>query len=366
MLHSTHFRSAVSQTILCLLLFSGFSTLLAEEDLAAETVVTVSVGKVIRTTLHSYVTAYGTVDTAPPNGPGQPAGGAELAAAASGLVVDVPVVEGMQVDKGALLVQLDARSADAGVLMAQAAVNAADKALARQRKIEAVGGSSERALQEAEARLATASAELTAAQLQQSLLSIRAPIAGTVVFLDAEPGEWLDAGQIVAEIINTDRLVLTTQVSSSEVGLVRPGQTAALFLQLGESEKPLATGTVQFVSPRITANTNGVLVRITLPSGVPVRPGQFLAARIVSGESPNCLVVPRAAVFTNLDGRSTLSLVEGNVARQHEVQIGIREGDLLEVSGDALHEGATVVTRGSYGLPEETKVHILPAGEDVN
>ena len=170
MLHSTHFRSAVSQTILCLLLFSGFSTLLAEEDLAAETVVTVSVGKVIRTTLHSYVTAYGTVDTAPPNGPGQPAGGAELAAAASGLVVDVPVVEGMQVDKGALLVQLDARSADAGVLMAQAAVNAADKALARQRKIEAVGGSSERALQEAEARLATASADLTAAQLQQSLL----------------------------------------------------------------------------------------------------------------------------------------------------------------------------------------------------
>src|SRR5882724_9178206 len=81
--------------------------LYAEEEKQAETNVAVSVGKVTRTTLHAYVIGYGSVGTAPTGGTEKP-GGARLASAAAGLVVSVPFTEGARVEKGAILVQLDA------------------------------------------------------------------------------------------------------------------------------------------------------------------------------------------------------------------------------------------------------------------
>lgn len=366
MFDPSHFKTAASRLVFCLFPLVAISAVRAEEDAAPETVVVVSVDKIVRTTLHSYVACYGTVETAPPNEPGQMPGGAQLVVPSSGWVAKTFVVEGMQVEPGALLAQLDSRSADAEVSKGQASLNAAEKALDRQKQMEAVGGTSERALQEARERLASATAELAAAQLEQDRLSIRSPITGTVVFLAAKPGEWLDAGQVAAEVMNANHLVLNAQVPITETGLVQLGQSAQIFTRLGAAEEPLAQGAVQYISPRVTPNTNGVLVRIALPSGVSLRPGQFLAARIVTGERANCLAVPVSAVYTDLDGNSTLSLVEGDTARKHAVKLGVRDGDLMEVSGAGLSEGATVVTEGSYALPEETRVNILSASEDMH
>jgi hypothetical protein len=52
-------------------------------------------------------------------------------------------------------------------------------------------------------------------------------------------------------------------------------------------------------------------------------------------------------------------VVEGDVAKQRAVKVGLRDGGLVEVEGEGLSEGATVVTQGSYALPKETKVRIL-------
>ncbi|MSU23893.1 MAG: hypothetical protein EXS32_08730 [Opitutus sp.] len=50
---------------LLVLLSTSFVALRAEEEKKPETVVTVSVSQVVRTTLHAYVTGYGTVETSP-------------------------------------------------------------------------------------------------------------------------------------------------------------------------------------------------------------------------------------------------------------------------------------------------------------
>ena len=106
----------LSRSIALLLLFTtSLAAVRAEEEKKPETVVTVSVGKVVRTTLHAYVTGYGTVETSP-------TGGARLASAAAGLVVAVPVLEGASVAAGATLVQLDSRAADAALARARTSV----------------------------------------------------------------------------------------------------------------------------------------------------------------------------------------------------------------------------------------------------
>ena len=352
-------RLALATTLL-----ASAAVLRAEDEKKPETVVAVSVAKVIRATLQSHVTAYGTVETAPVNAANQPAGGARLAAAASGLVVAVPAVEGTRVDQGAVLVQLDARAADAAVLRAQAAVSAAEKARTRQTQLQAADGTSERASQEADERLAAARSELATAQFQQSQLALRAPLAGTLTRLNAKPGEWLEAGKEVGEIVDLDRLVVTAQIPSAEAAGVQAGQPADIFGRLGSEEKPLAQGTVQFVSPVVIAATDGVLVRVALPKASGVRPGRFVAVRIATEERAGRLAVPHESVCTDSEGHSTVAIVEGEVARQKTVQVGLRDGDLVEVSGDGVTEGATVVTVGSYALPKETKVRVLtPAKE---
>lgn len=350
----------LSRSLIPLLAFgASLAAAWAEEEKKPETVVTVSVGKVVRTTLRAYVIGYGTVETSP-------TGGARLAASAAGLVVAVPVLEGATVAEGTVLVQLDSRAADAALARARTAVINAEKSLERQAQLQAADGTSARAIQEAEDRLASARADLATAQLQQSQLAIRAPLAGTVARLTVKPGEWLDAGKEVGELVNFDRLVLHTQISSAEATMVKAGQSAALLTRLGADEKPVATGNVELVAPRVTPGTDSMLVRVTLPPGSPVRVGQFFGARFVTEERTDRLAVPRESVYTDGEGQSTLSLVTGDVARQTVVQTGLRDGDLVEVSGAGVAEGATVVTLGSYALPKETKIRVLaPATKEV-
>lgn len=347
-----------------LLLAASAASARAEEEKKPETLVSVSVAKIVRTTLRAYVTAYGAVETAPAGGADQSAGGARLAASASGLVVRVAGAEGARVEQGAVLVQLDARAADAAVARAQAMLTAAEKARARQAQLHAADGTSERARQDAEERFAAARGELAAAQLQQSQLAIRAPIAGTLARLAVKPGEWLDAGKEVAEIVDLDRLVVVVHVPSTEAAGVRVAQPAAIFGRLGRDEKPLAEGTVQFVSPLVIPATGTVPVRLALSKSSGVRPGQFVAVRIAIEERAGRLAVPSESVCTDSEGHSTVSIVDGEVARQKAVQVGLRDGDWVEVSGEGLREGATVVTTGAYALPKETKVRVLaPARE---
>lgn len=356
------YTSLLGRRVVAAIAVLAISHVRAEEEKKPETSVAVSVAKIVRTTLHGYVTAYGVVEGAPVTGPNQPAGGAKLAPGIAGLVTSVNAAEGARVEKGAVIVQLDSRAADAAVQRAQAAATAAEKARARQVQMQAAEGTSERALQEAEAQLAAAKADLAAAQQMQSLLAVRAPIAGTIARLQVRPGEWLDVGKEVGEIVDPDRLVISTQVPAAEAAGLQANQEASVYARSSD-EKPVAQATVQFVSPQVTPGSDAVLVRLTLPKASGVRAGQLVAARITTETHADRLAVPREAVYTDPDGHSTLSIVEGDMARQKVVQTGLRDGALIEVSGEGVSEGATVVTVGSYALPKETKVRVLTTKE---
>ncbi|MGH8548461.1 MAG: hypothetical protein ACRERU_07650 [Methylococcales bacterium] len=41
------------------------------------------------------------------------------------------------------------------------------------------------------------------------------------------------------------------------------------------------------------------------------------------------------------------------------MRAGIRDGDFIQVDGEGLQAGLSVVTTGAWGLPETTRVHII-------
>jgi len=314
----------------------------AEEEQKVVTEVAVQVTKVTRTTLRARIEAYGTVEPEPAGG-GQPAGAARLAAPAAGVVMSVPAKEGERVEAGAVIVKLDDR-------LALASLALAEKQFERQKKLQTVEGTSEKAFQEASQQLAAAKAQL-------ALVQLTTPLAGVVARINAQPGQAVDMNTVLAEVVDLSRLVVTVNVPGEEAALLRTSQPAEFFI--GNADQSSASGKVSFVSPQVDPKTGSTLVRLTFGADAGFRPGQLVRVRIVREERAGRLAVPLESIVTDGEGHSVVALVEGDKATQKPVKAGVRDGGLVEVEGEGLKEGDTVVTVGAYGLPKETKVRVV-------
>jgi len=316
----------------------------AEPEKQPETEVSVQVGKIMRATLRGYVIAYGVVEAEPAGE--RPAASARIAPFVPGVVAEVKCIEGQRVEKGAVLFQLDSRATDVAVDFAQRSVE-------RQKKLVQVEGTSQKALQEAEQQLANA-------RTQQPLLRIGAPLSGPVVRINVEPGEAVEAATSLAEVIDLDRLVVTANVPSSELGMLKAGQSVEVLE--GKPTNQIA-GTINYIGSQVDAKTGTAVVRAGVPANCGLRPGQQVTLRIVTEEHKDSLAVPLKSVVKNEEGSNVVAVVQGDKAVQKIIKAGLRDGKLVEVEGEGLKEGDVVVTVGAYGLPKETKVRVLTETE---
>ena len=253
--------------------------------------------------------------------------------------------------------KLDDRVGLAQAEKARHAVEFAEQQMARQNRLKSIEGTSEKSFQEAAQQLAAAKAEWASAQAQLALVQLASPLAGIVARINMQPGQTVEPNTVLAEVIDPARLVATVGVPAKEAIALKIAQRAELVADRGS--ELIVTGQVFFIGPQVDAATDTTLVRISVPPDAGFRLGQFVRARIITEERADKLAVPREAVYTDHDGQSTLSIVEGDKAIQKTVKAGLYDGNLVEVEGEGLEEGATVVTLGSYALPKETKVRIL-------
>jgi membrane fusion protein (multidrug efflux system) len=296
------------------------------EEKKPEAEVPVHVAIVTRATLRRYVTAYGPIE------PDLKAS-ARVAPPVAGVVAVVKCVEGQHVEKGATLFQLDSRAADVAVLFAE-------KNVERQQRLAKVDGTSQKALQDAEQTLA-------AARTQQALLQIQSPLSGVVTKINAKAGEAADLTTVLGEIMDTDRLVVSGNVASTELGAVQAGQPAEV---LPADSTNAVNISVVYASPQVDPKTGAGLIRASLPANCGLRPGQFAKLRIVADEHKDCLAVPLSSVAKDANGGTFVAVVDGDKATLKPVTVGLRDGDWVEVTGEGVEVGKTVVTEGAYGL----------------
>ena len=123
---------------------------------------------------------------------------------------------------------------------------------------------------------------------------------------------------------------------------------------------PLASAatTVGYIAAQVDSATDTVLVRGRTAAGAAVRPGQFVNVRIVTEERRDRLVVPVDSIV-QVDGGHEVAVVDGDTAVKTRVTLGLREGGVVEVQGDGLTEGVSVVVQGAYGLPAKSKITVV-------
>jgi membrane fusion protein (multidrug efflux system) len=295
-------------------------------------IVSVQTGTLQRVTLHQYISAYGTIEAAPATADA-PAADAPLAAPTAGIVARVNVVEGQMVNKGDTLMELNSGTATYQYAKAERE---------RQKQLYAEHNTSLKALEDAETQVA--------------LLRVVAPLSGTVTRLGVKPGAAVDATTVVAEVMDLSRLAVSLGIREADAAEVKPGEEVQVLTQ------PPVTATLTYVSPAVDANNGTIAAWATVPADSGLRPGQLVSLQLVTATHTNCLTAPESSVVTDDSGSSTIAVVTGDTtnltAVQTTVQTGFREDGRVEISGDGLKDGQSVVTVGTYALPDKTKIQI--------
>jgi len=192
---------------------------------------------------------------------------------------------------------------------------------------------------------------------------MKSPITGTVVALNVHSGEVALPTETAVDIVDLDRLVMAVELPAWEAAGIEPGKSATVEIPADPAggADVRFTGDVQRVDRAADSKTNLVSVDIAIPAGSHVRPGQFGRASIVRREEANCLVVPADAIVRDSLDRPYIAIVSDD-QKQATLQLiepGMREGDWVQVMGEGLSAGQTIVTGGAYGLLFRSDIKVM-------
>ena len=305
---------------------------------------------------------------------------ASVASESAGLKLqEVRVNVGDSVQRGQVLavfasdsVQADLALARANLAEAQASAADAAANAERARSLQESGALSAQQIGQystaeltAKARVASAQAALQQQELRLQHTQLLAPDQGVISARNATEGAVPGAGLELFRLIRQGRLEWRAEVTSSELGRVKPGTGVQLTGANGAQVK----GRVRMVAPTVDPQTRNALVygdldtRLGGAGAATVLPGMYARGEFALGSSSG-LTVPQQAVVVR-DGFNYVFSVEGaNKVAQHKVQVGRRIGDQVEIlQGLASH--ATVAVAGAGFLNDGDTVRLGSASAPV-
>ncbi len=193
----------------------------------------------------------------------------------------------------------------------------------------------------AKARLQDVEVALNLARQRAAESVVRAPIAGVVYGLAAHPGDYLNVGDLVANVGRMDRLRVRVYVDEPELGRVAEGQPVTLTWQALPGKKWL--GTVQRKPTSIQALGSrqvGEVVCIIENPGRELVPGTNVDAEIRTAVVESALVIPRESLRHDTNGDYVFAL-KGDTVERRPVKTGTSSIALVEVT-EGLAEGDAV------------------------
>jgi HlyD family secretion protein len=258
---------------------------------------------------------------------------------------------------------------EAQVALAQARAQL-DTALQHLSALQAVGR--QEMVKGAAAQVEAARGHHDTVQAQVAYSEIRSPITGVVTDRPLYPGEMANAGMPLLTVMDVSSIVARVNLSQDQARNVKVGNEATVTPSDGSQP---VMGKVTIVSPAVDANSTTVQVWVqAVNPGERLRAGASVHVTIVAATIENATLVPAAAILPAEEGGSMVVTVdETNTANHAKVQVGVREGDLvqvlMELQPDATIEGVQpgerVVTVGGLGLEDGAKVRVVKPGESA-
>lgn len=313
-------------------------------------------------------------------------GTARIAARVPGRIAELHVQPGDVVKKGQALAVVE--SPEVGTLRADYLAAATKTRVARsnferERRLLDKGISSEREMRQAEEAWVAARADREAADDKLHTLGLsedeirklvasashegarfplRSPIAGTVLEVNAAPGESIEPTANLFTVGRLEELWALLQVPEGDALHVRKGQQVTFTLQAAPDQK--FQGVVDYVGAVIDPRTRTTQVRVVIPNETGrLKPGMFATGEIAAGDgdAPQRPVVPRESVQT-VEGRDVVFVQAGpNQFKPVPVRLGTATTSQVEIV-EGLQGDEPVVVGGAFILKSELSKESMGEG----
>ncbi|MFZ1538176.1 MAG: efflux RND transporter periplasmic adaptor subunit, partial [Chromatiaceae bacterium] len=262
--------------------------------------------------------------------------------------------------------QVDVASLELAVQRTRSQYEFAEREHNRLEKLVAQRSASARDFNEAENQERVAKAELVAAterlaRYQRTLgsegaaestgIQVRAPIAGTLAEILVAAGSYVEEGDAMFHVVDTERLWLEASVAEADLGRL-PDPRGAWFAVEGFDQTfaidPDEGGQVVAFGNMVDPVRRTVPLVFELPNPNDLlRVGMFAEVRVWAGESVDDLAVPTSAIVDEAGQDVVYVMLGGESFERRVLRLGIRDGDYVQVLS-GLEPGERIVTRGAY------------------
>ena len=247
---------------------------------------------------------------------------------ASGEVLEVPVELGDKVEKGALLVRINPRDVRNSYDQAVADLEVARaRSTIAERQLERAGSLRERQVvteeeyensmleaANAKASLVKAETNIELAEDRLNDVTVRSPIAGTIVEKTAEEGQIITSaremtgGTILMRMADLNEVQVRTLVDETDIGSIKPGLGATIRVEAYPDQE--FRGQVLKVEPQAVVEQNvtlfAVLTRIRNEQDL-LRPGMNADVEVLIGVREDVLSLPNTAIRTPDEARQLVT-----------------------------------------------------------
>ncbi|MFZ0662430.1 MAG: efflux RND transporter periplasmic adaptor subunit [Acidobacteriaceae bacterium] len=280
---------------------------------------------------------------------------------------------GDHVKAGQVLMQIDPSKQEATV-QAQAATEQQKLAVykynqtevERQRKLFAAGITSRDALDQAEQAFANSKADYESAKASRvtqekelGYYKIRAPFNGTVGDIPVHIGDYVSATTMLTTVDENRDLEAYVYIPTERASQIRMGLPVEI---LDNNEKPIERTAIDFISPQVDNQLQGILVKAPVHSKeAALRTDQLVKARVIWSTSP-MPVVPVLAV-TRLGGQAFVFVAQDQNGHYFAHQVPVELGDTIGndyAVASGLKDGEKVIVSGTQFLAD--KMPVQPMG----
>ncbi len=334
-------------------------------------------------------------------------------------VLRIPVEEGQSVKRGDVLLVLDDRDERAAMMQADAAVAQADARIRQIREValpaalqalaqsqanlvlsqqqydrsldlKAKGFVSQSALDDAKRNLDVAKSQLEAARLQvetnrpsgsdslvaQTALSqaratlgaaqarldqmvVLAPVDGTLIGRNVEPGDVVQPGKELMVLAPAGETQVVVAIDEKNLSQLKLGQKALASADAYPHERFAAE--LFYINPGIDALRGSVEVKLRVPAPPDyLRQDMTASVDIEVGRRQNVLTVPSRAVFDATGPRPWVLAVEGGRAVRKPVTLGLKGEGRVEIT-EGVSAGDRVVAASAGGVAPGQRVRAAPS-----
>lgn len=279
---------------------------------------------------------------------------AEIHPEASGRIVQLNVVEGSFVGKGALLAKLYDGDLRAQLNKLQVQLALAEKTEERQAQLLKIQGISQQDYDISLLQVNSLKADIGILQTSIAKTVVRAPFSGKIGLNKIAPGSYVTPSSVIATISQTDQLKLDFTVPEKYTGQIKQGQLVNFSIQ--GSKKELGAKVVA-TEANVMETTRTLTVRAAIiGKDAALIPGAFAKVKLVFDADPNTMLIPTQAVLPQARGKKVI-LYKAGTAIFADVVTGIRDSARVQIT-EGLQPGDTVVVTGLLSVRPEAKIQI--------